>query len=165
MIISVKRELSTLVQYVIIAYIVGNICFVLLTPNDVSATSVWNGYQSFFQRWMLAVAVLGAVKVGIFYVFVSYKGRQVSTSPTASLKAGKFKRELKLTAQYIMIALVAGMLTFWTFIMSVGGAVNIGVAWSGYQPMLYSWLVGVALLGSIRLLGIYVVGLFTHRAG
>ena len=161
---SMKRELSTLVQYVVIAYIVGNVCFVLLTPSDVDAASVWKGYQSFFQRWMGAVAALGAIRLVIIYAAASYKRRRVSLSPTAPVGTNLLKRELKLVVQYAAIALLAGVLAFLLFIASVDGAVNIEVAWSGYQPMLYSWLVGVALLGGLRLAGIYAISLLTHRA-
>ena len=164
MTVSVKRELSTLVQYMIIAYIVGNVCFVLLTPGDVDAASVWKGYQTFFQRWMGAVAALGALRLVILYVAASYKRRRMSMSPSAPVGTHILKQELKLVVQYAVIALLAGMLAFLSFIASVDGAVNIGVAWSGYQPMLYSWLVGVALLGGLRLAGIYAISLLTHRA-
>ncbi len=158
-----RREFSTLVQYVIIAYIVGNVCFVLLTPDNVDAASVWKGYQSFFQRWVGTVAALGAIRLVIFYVAASYKWMRVSMSPAVPVGTNLLKRELKLAVQYAAIALLAGVLVFLSFILSVEGAVNIGVAWSGYQPMLYSWLVGVALLGILRLAGIYVISLLTHR--
>lgn len=142
------HELSTLIQYVAITYIVGHVCFILFTPSEVDKPVVWGGYQVLFYRWVAAVAVLAGVRLIIFRLLP---------------KKNKIKSEWTVALQYLVIALVAGLLAFWVSIPATDGAVNIAEEWRNDEPVLRSWIIGFTLLSGIRLVLIYTAGILKRR--
>jgi uncharacterized BrkB/YihY/UPF0761 family membrane protein len=78
-----------------------------------------------------------------------------------------FRRELSTLAQYLVIALAAGVGAFvWETSPVIQGqyanAINIGEAWRNFKPVLYSWFCAFTVFSLLRLLVVFVV---KRRAG
>ena len=71
------------------------------------------------------------------------------------------KRELKIWAQYFVIALVAWWIHFSYFFTSKPG-INIHEAWRIYEPLLSDWLFIFAILSVVRLLLVMLVHKLFH---
>ncbi len=77
--------------------------------------------------------------------------------------ADKITHELKTCAQYVAIAVIAGIAAFLTSLPSGGQggdmaiAVNIREAWTNYAPVLRSWLSVFVFLSAVRLGVFYLV--------
>jgi hypothetical protein len=127
-----------------------------LTFGEVNTDLVWNDYQTFFYRWMSAVVVLSAIRSAFLYGIAVYRRKDCSIDSTLKSSAG-LKLHLIVTTQYLAVFLLAGLFSFWFFIASVNGMVNIGLAWQGYEPLLRSWVLGIIVLSGIRLLLIRII--------
>ena len=72
-----------------------------------------------------------------------------------------WKRELSTLAQYLVVTLAAGLITFlWATASYVTAS---EYAWSRYSVMLYVWLGTFGLLAVIRLLGVFLLRLIVLR--
>ena len=61
------------------------------------------------------------------------------------------KAELRIWAQYIFIAMLAGYIVFGLSIGRIPG-INLKEAWRSYEPLQRQWLFVVTALGALRLL-------------
>ena len=61
------------------------------------------------------------------------------------------KAELRIWAQYLLIAVLAGYIGFGLAFGSAPG-LNLKGAWLNYEPLWRRWLVILAALGAVRLL-------------
>ncbi len=81
--------------------------------------------------------------------------------------ADVLKRELKMLLQYLIVALLAGVVGFFVGLPSGGGrgyvvAINIHEAWLNYAPYFRYWLLGFAGLSCIRLGVVLLINKLFH---
>ena len=66
------------------------------------------------------------------------------------------RSELKIWAQYFVLALLAGWIVFVLFIGSNPG-INVHEAWRNYEPEMRYWIIILGALGAIRFLLIFLL--------
>jgi hypothetical protein len=144
-------EWLSLIQFLAIAYLAGATWPILLSSNSMTSDLDKNDYYYFFYKWIIVNFIVGGLYI-IAVRFISLH-REKSDSKVSAVRC-----QLQITIQYLILFLLAGVLTFWSFIASTSGQdVNIGQAWQGFKPLLLRWLLCAMILSGIRLIIMYLI--------
>ncbi len=158
-----KKEFSTLIQFIIIAGLVA-VIFRLVLPIQYPEISIeaMEAQILCLIYWIYSFIGFGAIRFGIFYVIFRKAFVDTNKSP---LKV--FFSELAKTFQYFIIAIFSTFGAFWFFldrISSPGVSFDLLTIWNGIHQTSLEWLTAFSILSLFRM-GIILIWtyLFQNR--
>jgi hypothetical protein len=151
-----KKQLSYLLQYLLIVLFVGYGYFGVMMFKYPKALLIWPDYKKFFINWIVAFSILAFIRSAI----ISLTNYQSSTlNPNNS----HLKSEIWVTFQYLVIALISIIGSFQIYIFLRNNVINnenlsfnYVELWQGFKPIFLTWLIGFLVVSLIRLGFIYM---------
>ena len=152
-----KKELLILLQFALIAVLVGFGFFGLTLIRDFETLSFWDVYKLVFINWLSTFIILSFIGFIFVYLISSINSNNaIQTSKTYLLKTEALK-----TIQYLILAILSVFAPFWTFVFTTentpGIIVNTMELWRGFQYVFLAWVIGFMILSLLRL-GIVCIG-------
>ena len=145
-----KKEFSTLIQFIIIAGLVV-VFFRLALPIQYPEISIeaMEEELSYLKYWIYSFIGLSLIRFGIFHVI--FRKDFVDTNKS-SLKI--FLSELSKTFQYFIIAVFSTFGVFWIFLFNLdneGFSIDLISVWFGIHNRSITWLPAFSILSLLRL--------------
>lgn len=152
-----KKELLNLLQFTLIAVLVGFGFFGLALIRDFSTLSLWYEYAIVFINWLSTFIILSFIRFIFAYLIASNN----SNNALQTSKKYLLKTEALKIVQYLILAILSVFAPFWTFMFTTvytpGIIVNTMELWRGFQYVFLAWLIGFMIL-SLLGLGIVCIG-------
>lgn len=146
-----KKELLALLQFTLIAALVGFGFFCIALFRDASALSFWGEYKLVLANWLLTFIALSFVRFTFFYLIFSSK-IHYSVQKNRNFLLGK---EVSKTIQYLILAIISVLFPFWIPIFQAGNEASIVLNTTelqrGFKQVFFAWLIGFVILSLVRL--------------
>lgn len=144
-----KKELSLLSQFFLIVLLVGFGLFGIVVLRDVTMVSFWAAYSEPFINWILAFLAFALVRLSL----IKLTAIPLNISPHSKTKNYLLKKEIGITAQYLVIALVSIMFSFYIPVVLAPKHISLNLLemWLGLKGTFVFWFVGFLILSLIRI--------------
>ena len=156
---TMKKEFTTLLQFVLIAVFVGCGYFGLLLLHDITVSGLWDEYAELLVTWILSFIVLSLIILATYFT----SRKKDSAFQTSSNSNNLIEKEAVRTVGYIILAVVSIPITFhMTFLFNLPPniSINTGEAWRNVREVFLVWLIGFSVLSLLRLGIIYIKSKF-----
>lgn len=150
-----KKELSLLLQFFLIVLLVGFGLFGIVVLFDRTMLSFWKAYSYPFKNWIGVFLALAAIRLVLIYLTANSS----IITPKSKNKNYFIGKELLITLQYIFIALVSILLSFYVPIIlntDKNISLNLVEMWLSFRETYLYWFVGFLILSFIRIGIIYI---------
>lgn len=154
-----KKELKTLLQFVLIAVFFGFGYFGLLMLKRITVLSLWDEYAELLVKWILSFIILSLVILATYFT----SRKKVSAFQNSPNSNNLIKKEAVRTVGYIILAVISVPIAFhMTFLFNLPPniSINIGEAWRNVREVFLVWLIGFSMLSLLRLGIIYIKNKF-----
>lgn len=152
-----KREVSTLLQFIIIIGLVSSNFYLMVTFIDYSE-SITEIHNHFLKIWIYSFVALSVVKLGILYFTFRTESYDLIEPNSKYLL-----REISKTIQYLIIAVISIFVSFGITIQNFlrpGLSINISSLWDSMKAVFLGWIIAFSILSLLRLGIIYIVNVF-----
>jgi hypothetical protein len=153
--VHMRKEFVILLQFVLITALVGYGYFgLLLLVHGTTFLSLWDDYEPFLMRWILSFVVLSFIRFAVYYL----NFRNEAHDSIQSNRKHLIGKEISLTIQYLIFAVVSIPVSFYLFFFSFPShiSVNIFEMWANVREGFLAWLIGFLILSLVRLGVIYL---------
>lgn len=147
-----KKELSLLLQFFLIVLLVGFGLFGFVAVLGRTRLSFWNAYSYPFKNWIVVFLALAAIRLFLIYL-------NPSIITTNSEKKSFIGKEIWITVQYLIIALVSIMFSFYVpVILNTDKHISLNLVqmWLSFKGTFLYWFVGFLMLSFMRIGIIYI---------
>ena len=149
-----KKELSLLLQFLLIVLLVGFGLFGIVVLLDKTMLSFWDEYRNPFTNWIMTFLALGSIRL----VLINLTANPSIIAPNSKNRNYFAGKEIWITAQYLVIALVSIVFSFYIPVVLAPTHISLNLVemWLGLRETFLFWFLGFLILSFIRIGIIYI---------